>query len=144
MNKQHKSGFTLVELMVVIAIAGILAAVAIPSYNSYITKSRRADAHATLMDLQAKQEKYRANNPTYAGTAQMAAAGIAATSADGYYAVTVSGVNTAVSYEGRATALGSQLANDTDCRILIVNQNGDKWSINSASGVATTTNTPCW
>ena len=60
-------GFTVIELMVVVAIVGILAAIAVPSYQEYMLKSRRADGTAALLKLQLAQEKFRANCRFYAG-----------------------------------------------------------------------------
>jgi type IV pilus assembly protein PilE len=58
-------GFTLIEMMIVVAIIGILAAIAIPSYQEYVLKSRRTDATVTISKIQQAQEKWRANNPSY-------------------------------------------------------------------------------
>ncbi len=65
----NKSGFTLIELLVAMAIAAILAAVAYPSYTSYITKARRKDAQAALMGLGGALERYKTKNGTYAVSA---------------------------------------------------------------------------
>ena len=59
-------GFTLVELVVVIAIIGILTAIAVPSYQSHLKKGRRADAQAFMMDLANRQQQYLLDARTYA------------------------------------------------------------------------------
>lgn len=59
-------GFTLVELMITVAIVAILSAVAIPSYQQYILKSRRAVAKTFLLDVSAKQQQYLLDARTYA------------------------------------------------------------------------------
>lgn len=62
------AGFSLIELMIAVAIVGILAMVAYPSYQQYIRRGNRADAHALLQAAQLAQEKYRLGNTTYAST----------------------------------------------------------------------------
>jgi len=61
-----KTGVTLIEVMIVVVIVGILAAVAIPAYNNYITRSRRSDAFTALETIRAAQEMYRAEKGFYA------------------------------------------------------------------------------
>jgi type IV pilus assembly protein PilE len=73
-QRVRNSGFTLVELMIVVAIIGILAAVAYPSYVESVRKSKRAEARASLMNLLQQQERYMTQNSTYAAFA-LASAG---------------------------------------------------------------------
>lgn len=62
---QRQSGFTLVEIMIAVVIIGILTAVALPSYSSYVMRARLAEAHSTLASTQPKLEQFWANNRTY-------------------------------------------------------------------------------
>lgn len=67
MKKISSQGFTLIELMVVIVIVAILAAIAIPSYQHYVAKTRKAEAQAELLKLSERLENYRGRNLSYAG-----------------------------------------------------------------------------
>ena len=65
--KHFQKGFTLMEIMIVIAIIGILASIAIPSYQDYVKKGKAAEATATLADLRIKMEQFYQDNRTYVG-----------------------------------------------------------------------------
>lgn len=67
MNTSHR-GFTLIELMIAVAVVSILAAVAYPSYTSYIRKGKRATAQAALMDIASKQQTYLLDRRVYTNT----------------------------------------------------------------------------
>lgn len=62
--KAVNKGFTLIELMIVVAVIGVLAAIAIPQYQNYVAKSELAAAYATVSALKVNYEDYIANNPT--------------------------------------------------------------------------------
>lgn len=73
MSHEHKNilgerGFTLLELMIVVAIIGILAAIAYPAYTSQIVKGNRASAQAFLMDVAQRQQQYLLDNRSYASS----------------------------------------------------------------------------
>lgn len=65
MSKTKSAGFTLLELMIVVAIVGIIAAVAYPSYQDQVRKSKRADGHSKILDAMARQERFFSENNTY-------------------------------------------------------------------------------
>jgi type IV pilus assembly protein PilE len=85
-------GVTLVELMVVIAVIGTLAAIAVPTYRRYLLRSQRSEAKIALMALQTAEEKYYLQNNTYTNDvagAPPAGLGLSATSETGKYDVAV-------------------------------------------------------
>ena len=66
MRRPGERGFTLIELMIVVAVIAILAAVAYPSYDRYVTKSRRSDAHQLMTEISSKQTQYMLDARNYA------------------------------------------------------------------------------
>src|ERR1700728_858913 len=68
-TRMRAPGFTLIELMVVVAVASILVAIAVPTYQNQIRHSRRTDAKTALLDMAVRQEKYLTLGNTYTATA---------------------------------------------------------------------------
>lgn len=73
----RQSGFTLVELMIVVAIIGLLAVISLGSYHKYTNKARASEVYAMLGEFRAKEEAYRAENSVYCSTVATAAASCA-------------------------------------------------------------------
>lgn len=68
-------GFTLVELMIAVAIIGILASIAYPAYTSHVLKTHRADAQAQMMDIASRQQQFLMANKEYASKATLEGSG---------------------------------------------------------------------
>lgn len=123
---RHANGFTLIELMVTVAIVGILGAIAYPSFVEYIRKSRRAEGISALSQIQQAQERWRGQSPTYAANEVLSTAwpgglGITTPTASGDYTLAIS-ANSATGYTATATAAGRQSA-DGKCTSLSVQLN---------------------
>jgi len=126
-------GFTLIELMIVVVIIALLAAVALPAYQDSVRSSRRAEARNALMSAQLEQEKYRGNHSTYG---DMAGIGVPATTSNGYYTIAVDSAG-ATSFLMTATPVaGTSQASDA-CGTFAVNQMGPDTSTGYASS-------ECW
>ena len=123
-------GLTLIELLMVILIVGILAAIAVPTYSNYMIRARRADAKTALEQIRGAQEMWRAERGTYAindgnGTAiakLITTMGAPATTISNYYTWAFSAGPTATAFTARATATGSQTTDGN----LEINQDGTK------------------
>ena len=133
-------GFTLLELMVVVAIIAILAGLAISSYSKQMRKGRRAEAKAAIAKVVLREEKWRSDNPMYIGTdsssADLTAAGISNIANIGnndWYTIAITTVKSGTDYTVTAAPKGDQV-NDS-CGTLSYAVTG-----------ATTTKTPaeCW
>ena len=115
----RRRGFTLVEILIAIAIVAILAGVALPSYFDSIRKGRRAEAFQAIAAVQQAQERWRNSHSGYADDLTSAAPtglGLAATTAPGgYYQLAMSDV-VATGYTVTASASsGTSQAGDTNC-----------------------------
>ena len=109
-------GFTLMELLIVIAIIGILASIGYSSYSGYMVEARRGDAVATLMEVSQLQEKYYLDNNQYAG--DRGTLGVDQFTSGGHYQITVDSAfsNGLWTHEALAQPKGGGAqASDTAC-----------------------------
>lgn len=141
--RRDQRGFTLIEMMIVVAVTGVLSSVALPSFQGVLHQSRRSEALVALMQVQSAQERWRANHRAYGAIADI---GVPATTPGGHYTLSVANAEED-GYDVLATATGGQ-SRDANCRVLRLRLDGA--TVSRASGpdalVANTTakNRRCW
>ncbi|HZE44853.1 MAG TPA: type IV pilin protein [Steroidobacteraceae bacterium] len=145
LNRQR--GVTLLELMIVVAVVGIISAIATAGYRQYLIRTNRTDATSQLLRIQVGEEKYFLQNGVYVtDSATMAALvtatppglGISTPSPGGFYTLSVAarpGGSATASYQATATAIGSQLADSVTCRTFTIDDQGTRTPADS---------TRCW
>lgn len=148
MNYFKHKGFTLIELMIVVAIIGILASIAYPSYQEQIMKSRRADANGALLGLANALERHATDNGTYlaaaTGGADSGAPAIFATQSPvsggtAYYNLTIENTTTQTSFDIRATPTTAGGQDTYKCGTLTLTHDGVK-GVNGGTASAD----ECW
>ncbi|WP_416399319.1 type IV pilin protein [Allohahella sp. A8] len=141
---RHQKGFTLIELMIVVAIVGILAAVAYPAYRDSVMKSHRADAKAELLRMATAQEKFFSRNGRYSRTVEelgyAKGTPLNTLNFNEHYNIVITNspaaaAGNAVTYTLTANAKAGQL--DDKCDGLSINSIG-------AKGVTEGDNKTCW
>jgi len=149
-SSRPRRGFSLIELMIVVAVATILFALAVPSYITYIRQSRRTEAKTALLDLAAREERYLSTNPAaytaVPGNLGYTAFGIPV--GNGYYFLTVCSPATvacapnpppAPSYSVLATPVaGQSQVNDAQCTSFSVDSTGQQFATGSQTAAY------CW
>jgi type IV pilus assembly protein PilE len=146
---QPMAGFTLVELIVTMVIAAILAAIAIPAYSNYVRKAHRVEAKNAVLNIASLEERFFSTSNTYTNDptklGYTGAVNAAFTVGSGYYNVLVTTHDATSStdlstYSITATAQNDQLK-DTQCQSFVVTSQGTQTSADAASAATTST---CW
>ena len=123
-------GFSLIELMITVAIIGILAAIVLPSYSSYVQKSNRTEATRNLTVLAGRQEDYYMDYRRYAADTDELGIGATYVTESGYYQITTASIDTNADFTLTATAVGRQ-AGDTRCATFTLSSEGEKGATSS-------------
>lgn len=139
-HRVSQHGFTLIEMMIVVAIIGILAAIAYPSYDEYVKRGNRTEGQALLSDAAARQERYFSQNNVYiTKDADISKLGLNLASgnksATGKYAFSISKVDK----DGGYTLTAKQQFKDTKCGDLTLTATGARGV--SGSGASAS---DCW
>ncbi|HEX5353706.1 MAG TPA: type IV pilin protein [Rhodanobacteraceae bacterium] len=141
-------GFTLLELMIVVAIVAILAAVAYPTYIKYITRTHRAAATACLTEYANYMERYYTTNLRYDQDTDGTAISFpdldckSKSQTGDSYSYAFSGTPTQAAYKILATPIDPQLSRDTECGVLGIDQSGQRYyksTLTDPAGLNT-----CW
>lgn len=131
---RRNSGFTLIELMIVVAIVGILAAIAYPSYVDSVQKSNRADAKSIMLQVASQEERYYTEHNVYGSITDIGNAASPVPSQSGRHNITLVTANAGATYTITATPVQT----DSKCGNLTINNTGVTG--NSASAAAGV----CW
>jgi type IV pilus assembly protein PilE len=151
-SSRPRGGFSLIELMIVVAIATILFALAVPSYITYIRQSRRTEAKTALLDLAAREERFLSTNPAaytaVPGNLGYTGFGAANPVGNNYYFLTVCSPAAvacapnppaAPSFSVLATPVaGQSQAQDLECRSFSVDSTGQQFATGSQTALY------CW
>ena len=137
MQRLRSRGFTLIELMIAVAVVGLLSAVAYPSYQQQVAKGRRTDAKQSLLELSQKLERFYTERGTYVGASLGSTGLYPSTSSGGFYDLSIS-AQTLDGFSIKATPRGTQ-AGDA-CASFLYNQLGEQ----GVSAGATLSAAKCW
>jgi len=138
--RSMQRGFTLIELMIVVTIVGLLAAVAIPGYAQYVRRAHRSEGMAALSALAAAQEKYYLSNNTYTSDIKNDLK-LSSTTEHGYYTMKVTSADASEFTAIAVPSSGSPQLEDTDCLSFTLNSAGSRTSTDKGGSDSSAT---CW
>ncbi|MEM5550021.1 type IV pilin protein [Pseudoalteromonas sp. NEC-BIFX-2020_002] len=135
-NRRKLAGFTLIELMITVAILGIIASVALPSYFEHVKRTARTEAVTALLDAANRQEQFFVDNRQYTDT--LTDIGVTTPTEHGFYKITVERDNAAGTFSFTATPVAGPTLKDDECKTLTIDDTGLKTSTGSAD------HSRCW
>lgn len=135
------AGFTLIELMITVAIIGILTAIALPSYQEYIAKSRRAEANAVLLEVNQYMRRYYSSNDSFTSTLPSGLQNIPrGQTANPIYTVSATAGTTSFTITAAVDSAGP-MANDK-CGTFLLTAEGSK--LNTKGSITNGVIAGCW
>ncbi len=124
--RQCATGFTLIELMITVALVAIITTISVSSYRQYMMRANRTDAAAVLLRIAAAQERWFLNNNQYSDDPSDAGLRVGPLSEHGYYTVTIErDANPAAGYTAKVTPVpGTRQSTDLDCQEMTIDETG--------------------
>jgi len=132
------AGFTLIELMITVAVMGVLAAIAYPSYMKYVARGNRSAAQSFMLEVTSRQERYLLDGRQYAPDLPTLGMTVPDTVSPNYTVSITNVTATPPGYVVQAAPIGGQAGNDANCGTLTIDGTGAK----AASGPGGVAN--CW
>jgi len=144
MHKRIARGFTLIELMITVAIISILTAIALPAYTNYVIRGKIPDATGQLASMQVKMEQFFQDNHTYAGAPNPNNLAVPCTTADTttsqYFDFSCAAAPTAAAYTLQAVGKGSM----SGFTYTVDQSNAKTTTVTGVSGWSAATPNNCW